>query len=112
MTKHTPGPWVPGPYGDVEWSEGIICNVLPTPKDRSVRAANARLIAAAPETAAERDRLKESNSDLLAALKQAYDAINPTDKVWISLLTWGERLRLASMNITMAIRKAEGEEAR
>ena len=31
--------------------------------------ANARLIAAAPETAAERDRLKEANTDLLAALK-------------------------------------------
>jgi hypothetical protein len=35
----------------------------------SIRDANARLIAAAPETAAERDRLKEVNAELLAALK-------------------------------------------
>ena len=32
--------------------------------------ANARLIAAAPETAAERDRLKAINADLLAALEE------------------------------------------
>jgi hypothetical protein len=35
--------------------------------------ANARLIAAAPETAAERDRLREVNAELVAALKQAFE---------------------------------------
>ena len=43
MTKHTPGPWKKPAH---------------------------RLHAAAPETAAERDRLKESNAELLAALKR------------------------------------------
>jgi len=36
--------------------------------------ANARLIASAPETAAERDRLKEINAELLEALKKMYRA--------------------------------------
>ena len=37
--------------------------------DQAEREANARLIAEAPETAAERDRLKALNAELLAALK-------------------------------------------
>ena len=37
----------------------------------SVGHANARLIAAAPETAAERDRLRESNAELVEALEEA-----------------------------------------
>ena len=39
--------------------------------------ANAALIAAAPETAAERDRLKEINKELLEALKTMVDTFNP-----------------------------------
>jgi hypothetical protein len=38
-----------------------------------VREANARLIAAAPETAAERDRLKALNAELLEALRLTAD---------------------------------------
>ena len=41
-----------------------------------MRDANARLIAAAPETAAERDRLKEVNAELLEALKDAVSALD------------------------------------
>lgn len=37
--------------------------------------ANARLIAAAPETAAERDRLREVNAELVAALESALKSL-------------------------------------
>ena len=83
-TKHTPGPWG---CDEVRTSCGrafrigagemlkagngccIIYDDYPGNPDNE-RKANARLIAAAPETAAERDRLKEINSDLLAALER------------------------------------------
>jgi hypothetical protein len=42
-------------------------------KDQAEREANARLIAAAPETAAERDRLKEVNAELLEVLRLTAD---------------------------------------
>jgi hypothetical protein len=45
------------------WHEDSYCAMLEND-------ANARLIAAAPETAAERDRLREVNAELLAALKR------------------------------------------
>jgi hypothetical protein len=44
--------------------------------------ANARLIAAAPETAAERDRLKKINAELLAALKAILANEVPSDAEW------------------------------
>ncbi len=63
---HTPGPWEYqpnvtnfdgiGPVGSTAW----ICRI---PEND----ANARLIAAAPETALERDHLREQRDDLLAA---------------------------------------------
>ena len=79
MKQHTPGPWttehnapfVWGIYGpDNNW----IAQTLPKSDDGSADSpdqveANARLIAAAPETAAERDRLREINAELLAALE-------------------------------------------
>jgi hypothetical protein len=43
-------------------------------QEQAESMANAQLIAAAPETAAERDRLKTSNSELLEALKGLLDA--------------------------------------
>ena len=83
--KHTPGPWYVSQVGltnggdrPITTEDGRICTVdCQTPFKRGegwqsecdVREANARLIAAAPETAAERDRLKEVNAELLAALK-------------------------------------------
>ena len=85
MTKHTPGPWIVdenylrdndnelcvcvfGPegqgYGRVAMAYGecgCIEEVMP----------NARLIAAAPETVADRDRLKSDNAVLLDILKDS-----------------------------------------
>ena len=76
--NHTPGPWKFWPYR--ENKNPIIC----TGKDASDLSgiaeifrgddegmANARLIASAPETAAECDRLKVVNAELLAALEKA-----------------------------------------
>ena len=85
--KHTPGPWLIDDYrGDSEGrsSDDICagsyedhnhisiatiwnCGGRGFPSDDEF-VANARLIAAAPETAAERDRLREVNADLLAAV--------------------------------------------
>mgnify|MGYP001612566934 FL=1 len=90
---HTPGPWRACHNGECtcgqiwsisadhpvataiigEWGD----NLCGKAEDRMVygsvsagtAAANARLIAAAPETAAERDRLKAVNADLMEALE-------------------------------------------
>jgi hypothetical protein len=68
----TPGPWTPLPY-DPDWEcarvvdalHGI-CDVFGEPK---IATARAGLFAAAPNTAAERDRLKAANAELVTALK-------------------------------------------
>ncbi len=76
MTQHTPGPWTTAKYhadtreGIQIWDsvEGyIIADVVDDQHDNS--AANAALIAAAPETAAERDRLRQVNEVILKALR-------------------------------------------
>ena len=90
MSKHTPGPWHFD--GDViiyasnlhkvdHKRIGVSSRIVAYMHAFQMRAgdedelqANAKLIAAAPETAAERDRLKELNAELLAALKALYEA--------------------------------------
>ena len=85
MNGHTPGPWdcddeihwenTPGEQEihtgnfDVYTNGGdvVIANVNGQIDEGRV---NARLIRAAPETAAERDRLKSVNTELLAALEE------------------------------------------
>jgi len=78
--KSTPGPWKvysPNKFGNKEY-----CIAGTDPKDHEVmvcklvyegfeQEANAELIAAAPETAAERDKLKEINKEFLEACKFA-----------------------------------------
>ena len=79
---HTPGPWV--------YSDGMVWKHRPPEPNRTVEAIpiarmdrepgngtlpverddNARLIAAAPETAAERDRLKTINARLVSVLQK------------------------------------------
>ncbi|CAL8981576.1 hypothetical protein RHODGE_RHODGE_02863 [Rhodoplanes serenus] len=91
-TTHTPGPWtVEDPLGPEslwiveagkephEWRcIAMVCrddlddhDDFDVPIGAGEQQANARLIAAAPETAAERDRLRELNAELVAALKRA-----------------------------------------
>jgi hypothetical protein len=88
--KHTPGPWtvgVAGRYGTdnaniiySQGGEGSVATVYGLPMNTKLEdidsrygqgLANARLIAAAPETAAERDRLREVNAELLLELENA-----------------------------------------
>ena len=80
---HTPGPWhqhvsdINGVVSVRKKDGTVICQVW-KPNDLT----HARLIAAAPETAAERDRLKAINAKLLAALKgvaSVYVTTAPSD---------------------------------
>lgn len=66
MSKHTPGPWFVDAHNNV-LAEGCLVAFPSVAAGLEKQEANARLIAAAPETAAERDRLKEINAELLAA---------------------------------------------
>jgi len=84
MSKHTPGPWI------IDWNISRLdvfsadaATLVATIRRSTLSAglddvakANARLIAAAPETAAERDRLREVNAELLAALRIAEAALS------------------------------------
>lgn len=96
-SEHTQGPWnwhtniglnatkpesIHGPKGEIvlSWFReyGSPCDSGNTVT--SVSDANARLIIAAPETAAERDRLKEENAEMLEALEHLLiDAIILSD---------------------------------
>ena len=78
MTKATPEPWkvdqdpmgwliISGPEGDTVFYTGNISN--------DEDCANAELIVDARKTAAERDRLKAVNAEMLAALKGAYSFV-------------------------------------
>ena len=73
MTTPTPGPWAAEDDHDgyrIEGRGNPSGTVAVLTARRSVTGkADALLIAAAPETAAERDRLREVNADLLAALR-------------------------------------------
>lgn len=80
VTAHTPGPWRIGnrhPCRVIAVRESPdagtwvadTCREQDEGTEQPEQLANARLIAAAPETAAERDRLKALNAELLAALQ-------------------------------------------
>lgn len=87
-TKHTPGPWfvmgIDG-NGDTQVSghpfyighSDPLYHCIVTGNNEAERKANAALIAAAPETAAERDRLRQVNAELLVALKGIIRQIGP-----------------------------------
>jgi hypothetical protein len=92
--KHTPGPWRFCSDGHiVSASTGErVCTPHSTLLGGKVSdqikdlKRNARLIAAAPETAAERDRLREVNAELVAALSEllaeAEEFHNPHTEGW------------------------------
>lgn len=76
--KHTPGPWlyVHG-YIVEKMGNGEIYAIakLLTAWDDDEAKANARLIAAAPETAKERDELKKENEELKSRIKELEDEV-------------------------------------
>jgi len=119
---HTPGPWtIEDPFGDdslaivigeqtYDWRFVATVHMdlekggAVKPIGKAQMEANARLIAAAPETEAERDALLVVNAEMLEALKAqvAYDD---------SEAGIGDQLSLhirAKTLITVAIAKAEG----
>ena len=77
-TKHTPGPW--GRFPEVNGGPTTIIACVAEGGVVSVGVVNlagdARLIAAAPETAAERDRLREVNRELVEALRPLVAIVN------------------------------------
>ena len=123
-SEHTPGPWaVSGSiksvngddlyvgyvFPDVEGYRGDVCSVQSADHisgiTRDEAAANASLIASAPNLLAERDRLREVNAELLAAL-EAFAAIHdnsPDNTPWGCGLTNGHFFRAKE-----AIAKAKG----
>ncbi len=80
MTEHTDGPWrvkyeTRIEYGPFVAGEGFCVGTVK--RDPPEWKANARLIANAPETAAERDRLKAINAELLVALNEMMREFEP-----------------------------------
>ncbi len=75
-SQHTPGVWIAekaDDYGDhnIGPFDGLPVGVaVSNLRSKQEVEANAQLFAAAPETAAERDRLKKSNAELLEALER------------------------------------------
>ena len=107
-------PWKVHKTGHVILPDGNTI-AIPCIDGEDNRAALSIMIAAAPETAAERDRLKALNEEMLKALMIADLAINPTDKIHVSMHDWNNRLKAATLKIRIAISaseiaKAEGKD--
>ena len=103
MTQHTPGPWAIVDDGTIraahavknsdqmaDYRGAIICDMkagtgcsqwpaIAREHAQPEAEANARLIAAAPETAAECNRLREINAELLAAVKEIWATCDPAE---------------------------------
>ena len=92
---HTPGPWelqagrsFKTVSGEFYLSYGQDKHGNPNFRNFCELDANARLIAAAPETAAERDRLRAVNAELVKAIEHALshdDALKPEYQLPASL---------------------------
>ena len=105
MTTPTPGPWAAEDDHDgyrIEGRGNPSGTVAVLTARRSVTGkADALLIAAAPETAAERDRLREVNADLLAALRNITECAEAgPDGANMDL--WIEQARAAIAKATQA----------
>ena len=109
--KSTPGPWYIDETGiDIIYisspntmeSMGTICDLY-FKNDHGIHRfdnaeANARLIAAAPETAMERDKLKVINAELLEAIIEA--ELHSRKRLPVKKATW--------LKMCAAIAKAKG----
>ena len=118
MSNHTPFPWGRGEniipalssppasaiYGNGRWvatiSEG------PEPSDEEV--ANADIIIESSKTAAERDRLKALNAELLAALEHVKECLRPFIENTEKGIVKGTPMDLSI--ICQAIAKAKGRD--
>jgi hypothetical protein len=109
MTEHTSGPWTFRPNAEIDAPDGLVASARLASRYASECEANARLIAAAPETAAERDQLKAENKALVALLKEARPHVEQMANALAVGPVVGPVERLAD-EITAAIAKATGEE--
>lgn len=99
--KHTKGPWGISKAIEIWVMAGPVhVATIPRAGDSDWSEANAALIAAAPETAAERDRLKAANADLLAVARRILD------RGYVSKTI--EEERGDHLALVAAIAKAEG----
>ena len=102
MSRHTPEPWEKVHCLDL--IEGFYKYQIMYAKDRVA------LICGRTESEQEANAfIVGASLDMLSALRQAHEAINPTDREEISMHEWQGRLQLASKVILQSIRKAEGE---
>ena len=79
MSKHTPGPWTHtefGVSGHTVRGNALVADCYNRLIDTSEMKANVRLIAAAPDTASERDRLKATCSELVEALESVLEVLD------------------------------------
>ena len=110
MTDHTPGPWYVCDNGHIrqEASDAVIAelrdggHIDPDAQliDPDAIEANAHLIAAAPDTAAERDRLKAIGAEMAEALAgllpdgwALVEARPPVAKASAALAKWKEETK-------------------
>lgn len=113
-TQHTPGPWnetsrdiTTSIGGESLYIARCFSKGEPQPGWRNPGCtnaeakANARLIAAAPETAAERDKLKELNAVLVDALEN-FPVTSPNNLIE-AIASWYSEVAL------VAVKKAKGE---
>lgn len=121
MSKHTPGPWTvvqvqrkSGLIGfevrETSHEQGVICEIDAKPYLVHVKEENAALIAAAPETAEERDRLKEINAELLEACKEAFKLIELARQHFPKSMHNSDKFKLENTCAVIgnAIAKADG----
>ena len=115
MTKqHTPGPWklqagrsIKTISGEFYLSYGQDRHGNPNFRNFCELDANARLIAAAPETAAERDRLKAEKAELVEALERLEDYTSrATNDLNDQDTGWYYQLIAATQKARAAIAKA------
>ena len=116
-SERTPGPWFITPEGYISTDAHGFVQIYtpfrehafgpnvndPSHEELEIAAANNRFIAAAPDTAAERDRLKAVNAELLTALNALLSGIrywNDTTKM--------ERLESAVAQAREVIAKTKG----
>ncbi len=84
---HTPGPLYyrnGAIYGDSGQTIAQL-HAQPGLDGYTERDEYGELFAAAPETAAERDRLKENNKELLGTLKQLLGAVESWQRLWLAI---------------------------
>ena len=107
MSKHTPGPWKVHKDHTVVMEDG---QIIAIPREGTIEeiCALAHMVASLPETIAELDRIKELNSELLAALEHVKECLRPFIENTEKGIVKGKPMNLSV--ICQAIDKAKGRD--